>query len=181
MQSISSIRTIETLRDENEVDILNTYRRIVNAERYGLGKGMCTKRHLMFHRVMENRDCDVFERIKTLLVPTYKEHEDNTYSVAKKILTTNCGCGGQGCGECTILGGAEGQVLVKSSGEDGDYTWLDVEDILDGATLQDLNSVVLEGNWTTLGMTGTEFFEDKEDEDFVQGGDVTIRTGDMEW
>lgn len=181
MQSISSIRTIETLRDENEVDILNTYRSIVNAERYGLGKGMCTKRHLMFHRVMENRDCDVFERIKTLIDPTYKEHKDNTYSVSNKILTTNCGCGGQGCGECTIIGGAEGQILVKSSGEDGDYTWADADDILDGATLQDLNSVVLEGNWTTLGITGTEFFEGKEDKDFAQLGDIDVQVVEDEW
>lgn len=121
MQSIDELKDIDTLKDSNDEAVLRIYRNIVNKEKYGLGEGMCSKRHLMFNRVLDSRDCEIRGMVEKYVKIDYMNRHQ----------TGHCTCGGSNsCKTCVAPGGEKGSVLIKNSGDDCDYSWGDITDFI---------------------------------------------------
>lgn len=179
MQSIAEKRSIESLQQEIEDRIISQTNKIILSFEYGIRESSCIGNDLMYYKVLSSTRCEVINKINEELVPSCNKvnyiHPEIAYYTGRL-----CGCTGSNyCDECIIPGGAEGQVLIKKSGEDGDYGWEYIDPSQGG--LQDLNSVNLQGNLTTIGMVGAEYFEDKDELDFSQLSDITVRAGEVEW
>lgn len=183
MSKTINLITSESIYENLEKDLLDQAEKYIYERRFKLGKGVDVdkRNHAIASMSFICEDnCEILRNLNLVMKGLYVQNTvQKAKIVDKKVGCYNCG--GSGCNSCIIHGGKEGQVLVKISDSDGDYGWVDANDILEGGRLQDLDSVVLEGNWTTKGITGTEFFEGKGDKDFAQLGDITIRTGDHEW
>lgn len=183
MSKTINLITSESIYENLEKDLLDQAEKYIYERRFKLGKGVDVdkRNHAIASMSFICEDnCEILRNLNLIMKGLYVQNVVQKAKIVDKKV--GCySCGGVGCGSCLIYGGKEGQVLVKVSNSDGDYGWVNVEELLENGGLQDLNSVVLEGEYTTKGMSGTEFFTGKDDEDFVQGGDITIRTGDMEW
>lgn len=180
MQSIDEIRGIHDLQEDNIDNIIKSTKSYITEYNYGVGSDCHKKQYLLRAMVLQSERCGIIENICRELFPSYGEDSKEYMSEIAYYKGRECGCSGiYYCDYCIIPGGSEGQVLVKNSGEDGDYSWRYING--GGGELQDLNEVNLQGNLTTLGMIGTEYFENKGELEFSQMSDITVRAGEMEW
>jgi len=183
MSKTINLITSESIYENLEKDLLDQAEKYIYERRFKLGKGVDVdkRNHAIASMSFICEDnCEILRNLNLVMKGLYVQ---NTVQKARiRFDRGGCNsCGGSGCGNCVIPGGKGGQVLIKVSDSEGDYGWVDANDILEGGGLQDLDSVVLEGNWTTLGITGTEFFSGKEDKDFAQLGDIDVQVVEDEW
>lgn len=183
MSKTINLITSESIYENLEKDLLDQAEKYIYERRFKLGKGVDVdkRNHAIASMSFICEDnCEILRNLNLVMKGLYVQNTVQKASIRFDRGGCNS-CGGSGCGNCVIQGGKEGQVLVKVSDSEGDYGWVDAGDILEGGGLQDLDSVVMVGEYTTKVMKGTEFFLGKEDKDFAQLGDIDVQVVEDEW